>query len=92
MTWTGSDHADDRPHSVARCPVTVLSTATRVRAAGDGRLTAECRLCRIDLEQLPGTDVERALAAFDEAHAPGDAVHDLALPWGWRPSRATPPS
>lgn len=72
--------------------MTVLSTATRVRAAVDGRLTAECRLCRIDLEQLPGTDVGRALSAFDEAHAPGKAVHDRALPWGWRTARAPRPA
>ena len=64
--------------------MTVLSTATRVRAAVDGRLTAECRLCRIDLEQLPGTDVGRALSAFDDAHPPGETVHRRALPWGWR--------
>ena len=68
--------------------MTVLSTATRVRAAVDGRLTAECRLCRVHLEQLPGTDVERALSAFDDAHAPGLAVHRRVLPWGWRPAPA----
>lgn len=65
----------------------VLSTATRVRAAVDGQLTAECRLCRVHLEQLPGTDVERALSAFDAAHPPGDAAHGRALPWGWRSAR-----
>lgn len=66
----------------------VLSTSTRVRAAVDGQLTAECRLCRVHLEQLPGTDVGRALAAFDAAHAPGAARHARALPWGWRALRA----
>lgn len=70
----------------------VLGTATRVRAGVDGQLTAECRVCRVHLEQLPGTDVQRALSAFDEAHAPGDAEHELALPWGWRPARAARPS
>ena len=70
----------------------VLGTATRVRAGVDGQLAAECRVCRVHLEQLPGTDVQRALSAFDDAHAPGDAAHDLALPWGWRPSRAVRPS
>lgn len=68
--------------------MTVLSTATRVRAAVDGRLTAECRSCHLHLEQLPGTDVERALAAFDRAHAPGDESHRPDLPEGWR--RAQP--
>ena len=71
----------------------LLGTPTRVRAAVDGRLTAECRLCRVHLEQLPGTDVERALSAFDDAHAPGDAAHRRALPWGWRtagPARSAP--
>ena len=62
--------------------MTVLSTATRVRAGVDGRLTAECRTCRLDLEQLPGTDVERALRAFDAAH--GEPPHARTLPWGWR--------
>lgn len=65
----------------------VLSTATRVRAGSDGQLTAECRLCRTHLEQLPGTDVGRALAAFDDVHPPGDAPHARALPWGWRTAR-----
>jgi hypothetical protein len=72
--------------------VKVLSTATRVRAGADGQLTAECRPCLLHLEQLPGTDVERALSAFDEAHAPGDAAHDCSLPWGWRATRAARPS
>ena len=66
-----------------------LSTDTRVRADADGRLTAECRPCRVHLEQLPGADVERALAAFDATHAGADDVpHDSAVPWGWR--RAAP--
>jgi hypothetical protein len=72
--------------------VKVLSTATRVRAGVDGQLMAECRPCRLHLEQLPGTDVGRALAALDEAHAPGDAPHDRNLPWGWRTTRAARPS
>ena len=70
--------------------MTVLSTATRVRAAVDGQLTAECRSCDLHLEQLPGTDVERALAAFDRAHAPGQVTHLRDLPEGWR--RASPSS
>ncbi len=72
--------------------MTVLSTATRVRAAVDGRLTAECRVCRVHLEQLPGTDVERALSAFDACHASGAAVHRPELPWGWRVGRDARPS
>lgn len=72
--------------SSARRPVGVLSTATRVRAEVDGRLTAECRPCLLHLQQLPGTDVERALRAFDDAH--GGASHDRALPWGWRAARS----
>lgn len=64
-----------------------LSTATRVRAEVDGRLTAECRPCLLHLEQLPGTDVQRALSAFDDAHAPAVAVHARSLPWGWRAVR-----
>ncbi len=71
--------------------MSVLSTATRVRAAVDGQLTAECRLCRLHLTQLPGTDVERALRAFDEAHPPARAEHSLALPWGWRAARTGQP-
>lgn len=70
----------------------VLSTATRVRAGVDGQLTAECRACRLHLEQLPGTDVGRALAAFDRAHAPGQDTHVRDLPWGWRPARRDPAS
>jgi hypothetical protein len=72
--------------------VTLLGTATRVRAAVDGRLTAECRLCRVHLEQLAGTDVQRALSAFDDSHPPGDVAHRRTLPWGWRtapPARST---
>ena len=65
----------------------VLSTATRVRAGVDGRLTAECRPCRLHLEQLPGTDVSRALAAFDAVH--GDGPHGGSLPWGWRTAAKT---
>ena len=68
----------------------VLSTSTRVRAGVDGQLTAECRPCRVDLEQLPGTDVGRALSAFDEAHPPGGAPHSRTLPWGWRSGRSAP--
>jgi hypothetical protein len=63
-------------------PAKILSTATRVRAGVDGQLTAECRPCRLHLDQLPGTDVERALRTFDAAH--GDGPHTHALPWGWR--------
>lgn len=72
--------------------MTVLSTATRVRAGGDGQLTAECRPCRLHLEQLPGTDVGRALAAFDEAHAPKRAAHPRTVPWGWRTARTARPT
>ena len=68
----------------------VQSTATRVRAGVDGRLTAECRPCRLHLEQLPGTDVARALAAFDAAHAPVRAPHGRTAPWGWRTAPAAP--
>ena len=68
----------------------MLSTATRVRAAVDGQLTAECRSCHLHLEQLPGTDVERALAAFDRAHAPGRATHLRDLPEGWRRAQTSP--
>lgn len=72
---------------MGRCRVKVMSTATRVRAGVDGSLTAECRLCRLHLEQQPGSDVERALAAFDAVHPPGDAPHARTLPWGWRGAR-----
>ena len=67
--------------------MTVLSTATRVRAGTTGQLMAECCSCRVHLEQLPGTDVERALAAFDEQHPPRRSGHGRTLPWGWRPAR-----
>lgn len=70
--------------------MTVLSTATRVRAAVDGQLTAECRSCGLHLVQVPDTDVERALEAFDRAHAPGRETHVRDLPEGWR--RASPAS
>jgi hypothetical protein len=67
--------------------MTVLSTVTRVRADGDGRLTAECRLCQITLEQVTGVvDLERALAAFDVSHAPSAPAHRRAVPWGWTAS------
>ena len=69
--------------------MTVLSTATRVRAAVDGQLTAECRSCGVHLEQLLGADVERALAAFDRAHSPGQETHARALPEGWRRARTS---
>ena len=68
--------------------MSVLSTATRVRAGTTGQLTAECCLCRTHLEQLPGTDVARALAAFDGQHPPRESAHGRTLPWGWRPARA----
>jgi hypothetical protein len=69
--------------------MTRLSTDTRVRADADGRLTAECRRCRIHLEQLPGVNVERALAAFDATHTGAEDVpHDVGVPRGWR--RAAP--
>jgi hypothetical protein len=42
----------------------------------------------VHLEQLPGTNVERALATFDQAHASPRAVHPRTLPWGWRSARA----
>jgi hypothetical protein len=72
-------------HATARADQpTLLSTATRVRAGDDGQLTAECRLCHVHLEQLPGSDVERALASFDEVHSPKEQAHRRALPWGWR--------
>jgi len=70
----------------------VLSTATRVRAGADGRLTAECCPCGLQLEQVAGADVEQALAAFDQAHPPGQARHLRRLPRGWRPARAVPPA
>jgi hypothetical protein len=72
--------------------VNVLSTATRVRAGTTGQLTAECCLCSVHLEQLPGTDVERALAAFDEQHPPRTSAHGRTLPWGWRAARAVRPA
>lgn len=62
---------------------TALSTVTRVRAGADGRLTAECRLCRVLLDQAEGVDVERALAAFDSCHAASARTHDGAVPPGW---------
>lgn len=69
--------------------MTRLSTDMRVRADADGRLTAECRRCHIHLEQLPGADVERALAAFDATHTGADDLpHEPGVPRGWR--RATP--
>ena len=63
--------------------MTVLSTVTRVRADGDGRLVAECRLCQVTFEQVAGVDLERALAAFDVSHAPSAPAHSRTVPWGW---------
>lgn len=92
----GARHARERlDRRAGRRLVKVLSTATRVRATGDGRLTAECRSCRVHLEQLPGADVERALAAFDQAHLER-AVHPPHAAMGpalrappWRPEAAS---
>ena len=69
--------------------MTVVSTVTRVRADADGQLTAECRRCRLHLEQLPGADVEQALSALDRAHAADGTEHDRGLPQGWRAARPT---
>ena len=66
--------------------MTVLSTVTRIRADGDGRLVAECRLCQISLTQVAGADLERALAAFDSSHAPSASAHSRTVPWGWSAS------
>ncbi len=63
--------------------MTVLSTVTRVRVGAHGRLTAECRLCQVLLDQVEGVDVQRALAAFDDCHAVSSPSHDGAVPWGW---------
>ena len=65
--------------------MTVLSTITRVRAGGDGRLVAECRLCQVSFQQVTGVDLERALAAFDVSHAPSAPAHSRTVPWGWTP-------
>jgi hypothetical protein len=64
----------------------VLSTVTRVRADGEGRLTAECRLCQITFIQVAGVNLERALAAFDVSHAPHAATHRRTVLWGWTAS------
>lgn len=70
----------------------MLSGVTRVRAATDGSLTAECRACGIVLEQLDEADVARALAAFDGCHpATPLAVHAGHVPAGWRASRRGAP-
>ena len=54
------------------------ATADEVRATGR---RAEVR--RLDLEQLPGADVERALAAFDATHAGADdGPHSHGVPLG----------
>jgi hypothetical protein len=66
--------------------MTVLSTVTRVRADGDGRLIAECRLCQVTLTQVAGVDLEQALAALDVSHAPSTPVHSRTVPWGWAAS------
>lgn len=72
--------------------MTVLSTITRVRSAAGGQLTAECRRCGLHLDQLPDADVQRALSAFDDAHASGAAVHGRTPPWGWRATGPARPS
>lgn len=48
-------------------------------------VTAECWVCGIALEQLPGTDVAAGLQAF-RAHHPMTAGerHVRRLPPGWR--------
>ena len=66
--------------------MTVLSTLTRVRADRDGRLTAECRRCRVTLVQVAGVDLERALAAFYVGHPPSAPAHSRTVPWGWTTS------
>ena len=60
-------------------------SATQVRSAADGRLTARCVLCRTDFVQAPGADVGVALRALDNAHpASSDVRHSTRTPAGWR--------
>lgn len=57
-----------------------MTTMTRPDA-----LTAECWVCGIYLEQLPGTEVAAALQAFRSHHPmTADAQHVRRLPPGWR--------
>jgi hypothetical protein len=48
-------------------------------------VTAECWVCGVYLEQLPGTDVVRGLQVFRTHHPmTADARHDRRTPPGWR--------
>lgn len=65
--------------------MTTVASPTQVRCTVDGRLTARCVLCDLELVQLAGADVGAALSALDEAHpAIKDTPHRPGTPSGWR--------
>jgi hypothetical protein len=64
--------------------MTTLTTST-VGRSDDRSLTAECWVCGLYLEQVPGVDVQGALRAFRTCHPmTSGAQHSLRLPEGWR--------
>ena len=64
--------------------MTTVASPTQVRCADDGRLTARCLVCQVDLVQT-GDDVAAALRALDEAHpAVRAGRHSAEAPAGWQ--------
>lgn len=62
--------------------MTTTSSSMQVRCGDDGRLTARCVRCGLDLVQLPDVEVRAALAALDADHDDrGD--HPRTPPAGW---------
>jgi hypothetical protein len=58
---------------------------TTVGRSDDRTLTAECWVCGLYLEQVPGIDVQAALRAFRTCHPmTAGAPHAQRLPDGWR--------
>ncbi len=59
--------------------------STLVRLPRLEPITAECRVCGIHLQQLPGTDLAEGLRAFRTHHPMTSAEpHLRRTPAGWR--------
>ena len=58
---------------------------TTLMRTDEHTLTAECSVCDLYLEQVPGTDVVAGLQAFRTHHPmTADQPHARMLPPGWR--------
>ena len=62
--------------------MTTTSSPTQVRCRDDGRLTARCLRCGLDVVQLPDVEVRAALVALDTDHDHRDG-HPRIPPAGW---------